>query len=212
MNNNVFSSSDLDCSVDDLPINQGGLVSVTMIKGVIAAIIGAIPGVLLWILLGAFNYIAAVSGLVLALGVIGAYEFATGFATAKGKLSPVFSIAVCGVVIVIAVYFAEKYVYAGHLYDALLEYKGEWTSTFDSLTNEYGLSEEDIRELGVSVTYEDWLFETFGFRQLSVGNCFSNFWTILDEIELKGRFFKSICLSYILAAIGGVSTFAKMYT
>jgi len=159
-----------------------------MLKGILGAVIGAIPGMLLMIMVARFGFIAALCGAVMAICIFFGYKLMTGSSWLSAKVGLI----ICGIVMVIAVYFSVKISWTFALVDAIEEAK-ELTKAFDS----YGLSDTYYKSiLGGDTT------PTFG-------NCWDNFGDILSAIGAKGRFVASLAENYLFAAIGAVGTFIK---
>lgn len=74
----------------------------SMTKGILGAVIGSIPGILLWILLGYHGFTSTLIGFIIAFGVIFCYrEF--------GGISDMTEIITCGIVLFISVYVGEHF-------------------------------------------------------------------------------------------------------
>ncbi len=66
-------------------------------KGILGAVIGSIPGIALWVLLGYFGYTAAIVGAVVALGILFGYVKLGGTLDKQGLIA-------CIVVMLLAIY------------------------------------------------------------------------------------------------------------
>ncbi len=66
-------------------------------KGILGAIIGSLPGVILWVILGYFGFTAAIVGFVIAAGIIIGYGKGNGPLNTAGLVS-------CVVIMIVAVY------------------------------------------------------------------------------------------------------------
>ncbi|MBE6850132.1 MAG: hypothetical protein E7504_00090 [Ruminococcus sp.] len=66
-------------------------------KGILGAVIGSIPGIALWVLLGYFGYTAAIVGAVVALGILFGYDKLGGTLDKQGLIA-------CIVVMLLAIY------------------------------------------------------------------------------------------------------------
>lgn len=93
------------------------LVMVTLLKGILGAVIGAIPGMLLWIIVGKLGFIFSAIGILIAAGSV--YGF--GLMTKKGNLPIALGLAVCAVVFLLAIYFAVRIEYAWELASVFAE-------------------------------------------------------------------------------------------
>ncbi len=86
-----------------------------ILLGVIGAILGAIPGFLIWLLIGKLGYIAVISGFILIAGILFGYKF---FA----KEINIFGYVFCFILVIFLVYFATKLSYCIAIHDGLKEY------------------------------------------------------------------------------------------
>lgn len=87
-------------------------------KSVLGAVIGSIPGILLWIILGYAGITASIVGFVIAFGIIFGYEKCGGWFDKTGMI-------VCGIVLLLSIYIGEHMAWAVVLHDALKEYSNE---------------------------------------------------------------------------------------
>lgn len=72
--------------------------------GIIGAIIGAIPGVLLWILIGQLGRVAVICGVAIAIGALYGYAF-------LGKNISKTGLIVCGIVVLVATFVGIQFDY-----------------------------------------------------------------------------------------------------
>ncbi len=87
---------------------MGGNTSLA--KGILGAVLGSIPGIILWIIVAYFGYTAAIVGFVIAFGIIFGYSKLGGPLTDGG-------VAVCIIVMIIALYAGVHLSWAAMLYD-----------------------------------------------------------------------------------------------
>lgn len=181
---------------------------VTVLKGLLGAIIGAIPGTALWIIIGKAGYVASFIGLVLAVGVIAGY----GFMTKKSDPPALASIVICGAVMLIALYMSQKIIWTWELADTFKEILPQWKDMIIAEAQALGatVTEADLIEILGPNYMEDALMETFGFTEGTFSDCFSNFWDLMEKLELKSDFFISFGKSCLFAFIGGAASFAKL--
>ncbi len=66
-------------------------------KGILGAVIGSIPGIALWVLLGYFGVTAAAVGALVALGIVIGYDKLGGTIDKAGLIA-------CGVIMILAIY------------------------------------------------------------------------------------------------------------
>lgn len=180
---------------------------ITLLKGMLGAIVGAIPGMLLWIILGKFGFIATVCGLVLTAGIV----FGCDKMTEKGELSFVIKAVICLIVMAAAVFFAEKIVWTWALAEEFKNFaptfKSELISYIHTNYPEFSLS--DIQSVVTDEYAENALMEEYGFTEGTFSDCFSNFGRLLEALGVKGRFMVSLGKSYLFAIVGGGMAFIK---
>ncbi len=159
-----------------------------VLKGILGAVIGAIPGMLLMILVARFGFIAALCGAAMAVCIFFGYKLMTknSWLTAKTGLI------ICGLVMAVAVYFSVKISWTFAMVDAIEEAK-ELTKAFDS----YGISDSYYKTLLGGETVP-----TFG-------NCWDNFSDILSAVGAHGSYVASLLENYVFAAMGAIGTFIK---
>lgn len=181
-----------------------------ILKAVLGALIGAIPGMGLWILIGKTGYVASACGLLLAAGIVFGYTFMT-----KDNVIPLsWGVAICLVIMVSAVYFAERIVWTWEMVDAFKNIVPQTKDLYYSLTDTlYSYSDEDISSF-VSDQYLDdqintYLKSTFGFTEGTFSNCWNNFSKVIEATNSENDFHKDLFSSYIFAALGGGSLFYK---
>lgn len=138
--------------------NQGSLG-----RGIAGAVIGSLPGILLWVILGYLGFTAAIVGFVIAFGILFGYE---KFGGAVDKSAFI----ICAVVMILAVYAGEHMSWAVVVHSALKEYDDE----------------------------------------ITLGDCASNLFSILDLAELKGEFIGSLVKGYLFAFLGAFGLIKKM--
>lgn len=95
--------------------------AVTLLKAFLGAVVGSLPAVFLWIVLGKAGYVAAIAGFFMFLGsLIACDKF-----TSKSRNMNIWAGGViCTAVMIINVYFCERFVWSWEMSDALNEYSG----------------------------------------------------------------------------------------
>ena len=183
----------------------------SVLKGVIGAVIGALPGMLLMIILGKIGIITSWSGLLLAAGEVFVYSRLT-----KDDDPPVAAGLITLIAVtVLAVYLSERIVWCWELSEAFRDsvpsWRSELLSTYQTQYPDHTMSEIDSllsKELGVN-WFEDMVEDYYGIRNGSFSECFSHFSKLLTAFEMKGRFIGSFFKSFAFAALGGAALFAK---
>ena len=206
--------STYDTAWDDVPIPEpvssaehfssystgNDSVVLEAVKGLIGAMIGAIPGVLLWIVIGRIGFVAAICGAILAAGVVAGYTFMT-----KDSIIPqVWGLVICLSVVVIAVYFSERVVWSWELADYFAKYMSETRESLYSLGEAGGLSAGDVDEI-----IDKEMMSTYGFTKGTFGEFFSNFHRTLGVAGMNGKYFFNLLTSYAFAGMGGLWLFKK---
>lgn len=183
---------------DDLRLYPERPVTVSVLFGIIGAVVGALPGFGLWLLLARLNIVSAYCGALLAFGTIFGYSFMTK----KDELPAALGIIVCIAVMAGAVYLAECIDWAWEIADVL---KNDVYSDFESSMREYGLfSEAEIKS-----AYRESMREEFGFSEATFSNCFFNLGSLLEYCAAKSKFYISLAQSGLFALLGGVFGFKK---
>ncbi|MBR5684476.1 MAG: hypothetical protein IKW96_14575 [Ruminococcus sp.] len=168
----------------------------TIVKGAIGAIIGAIPGFFFIMGLARFGIIASICGTILAAGTFFGYYIATrksGFDMKRGGI-------VCIAVMVIAIFIAVRSSWTFALRDTLKTVKSLTYSYMDD-SGEY--TDEDMDNIDTSYEF------LFGHTEPTYSNCSSNFSRILTILGLKGKFIGSLAENYLFCALGALWLFSK---
>ena len=194
--NNYEGYDDLRMYPDESPL-------VTGIKGFIGAVIGALPGMLVWVILGKLGYIAVLCGLLLAFGSFFGYNLMTK----KGQLPFAVGAVMCIAVIVIAVFMAEKIVWCWELTDLFNEQIPLWRAEINSIATEYG---DAMSASEVDLLFDELMLEEYGFTEASFSTCFYNFGDLLETLEVKSDFTMSLVKSYVCAVAGIAVSFKNI--
>ena len=157
-----------------------------IVKGILGAVLGAIPGFILIILVARMGFIASICGAVMALGIFFGYTLLTKNADLEEKTGLI----ICAVVMVFAIYLAVR---------------TSWCLEVSSILQD---------KLGVeagSLSYEESeiLYEIIGVRDVSFSDVSSDFSTLLEKCDCKGDFIKSLLENIAFAALGGFGMFTK---
>ena len=166
--------------------SEGGEFS-AILMGVLGAVIGAIPGMLLMIFVARFGFIASLCGAAMAAMIFGGYKLMTK----NSLLSTKTGLIICGAVMALAVFLAVRISWTFALRDALGLAKA-WLGDLD----DYGFTDSYYKGL-------------IGDEEPTFGNCWDNFGKILTELGYKGRFIASLAENYLFAGLGCAGVFAK---
>ena len=90
---------------DDVPAMQSN----SLVKGVFGAVLGSLPGIILWIIVAYLGYTAAIVGFVIAFGIIFGYSKLGGPLNGAG-------VAVCITVMIVALYAGVHLSWSAMLY------------------------------------------------------------------------------------------------
>lgn len=186
--------------------NYGESKVITALKGLIGAVIGAIPGMLIWIILGKIGFVFSAVGILIGLGIIMGFAFFTKNADIPLWLMLVIFFGVFA----IAMILSEKIVWTWELTETFKEYLPTYRE--DIITG--ALAESDMTRAEVESILTDELFteiveENFGIKEGTFGECFSNFSTLLENLDMKGKYIASLAQSSLFGIIGGISVFVK---
>ncbi len=116
-------------------------------KALLGAMLGAIPAMLLWVVLGKVGYLAAISGFFMFLGEMIACDF---FTKKSRQMNIWVALIICAVVMIVDVYLCERFVWSWELSDILNEYgEGEYSvgildcfKNFNELTAAFEVQED----------------------------------------------------------------------
>lgn len=183
---------------------------IPVLKGIIGAVIGAVPGIILWVLIGKMGFIASVCGLILSAGIVFGYSFLT-----KKESHPVTesaAIPVCLIVMIAAVYIAQRLVWSWIFAEAFEDFYPRLRAAFIEEAYSVGteLSKEEISAVITDEMLREIAEENYGVSDFSFESCFINFSKMLDMSESAGsEFISSMVQSYIFAAVGVGAGLAK---
>ncbi|HRR75453.1 MAG: hypothetical protein IJK31_08795 [Ruminococcus sp.] len=199
-----FNSADILRSAKAFEVKPEKEESIVLniLKGILGAFIGCIPGFLLWILIGRVGFIASICGMVLALGAVAG----CWFFTKDDDLSPVVIGVITVCVIIFTIYLAEKIVWCWELSDAFQKYEADLRQEMYDYGGSVNVSSDEVDK--ITDTY---IKEEFGFTKGTFSDFFSNFSKTLDLLELKKRYVKHMFECYGMAALGGASFVIKMF-
>ncbi len=196
---NVYTAADV-YDLGRLPDNNNESVVLELVKATLGAVVGALPGLILWILIGKVGFVAAICGSILAMGTIAGYTFMT-----KDNYFPQkYGVIICIAVIVIAVFMAEKVVWCWELSD---QFKVSVTASKEAvyaLGDAGGLTTEEMDQI-----FNESIREEFGFTEGTFGDFFSNFNRTIRYLGLSTRYYIDLLMSYGFAFLGGFSLFKK---
>lgn len=135
---------------------------VTLGKALLGAMLGAIPAMLLWVVLGKVGYLAAISGFFMFLGEIIACNY---FTRKSSQMNIWVALIICAVVMIFDVYLCERFVWSWELSDILNEYgEGEYSvGIFDCFKNFKELTEVfEVQEDFTASLVKSYLFAALG--------------------------------------------------
>ena len=119
-----------------------------MAFGVIGALLGAALAMGLWCLLGYFGRMAFICGIAMCVGVIGGYYL-------FGKGMSIGGLVICGIIMLVAVYFSVRLSYGLYLYnkmDGTMSF-GECYKTIMKLLEALGVKGSFYKDLGLGYLF-----------------------------------------------------------
>lgn len=185
-----------------------GNKAVTTLKGLAGAVIGALPGLAVWIILGKLGFVFSAVGILIAMGIFFGYAFFV-----KDEDLPVWLMfVICIGVFLCAMVISEKIVWTWTISDALKTYLSTYR---DELITSVMLENPDFSRSEVSAELTDDLYneivlEVFGVTEGTFGECFSNFSILLEKLEMKTDYIFSLIKSTGFGLLGGIAFFAKL--
>ncbi|MDE6775652.1 MAG: hypothetical protein K2J37_05095 [Ruminococcus sp.] len=164
--------------------NYGESKVITVLKGIAGALVGAIPGMLVWIILGKIGIVFSLVGMLIGFGILMGFSILT-----KNEDLPIWVMLVIflGVFAVVMI-LSEQIVWTWEITDILKENLSEFSGS----------------------EYKEILKETIGIEKISFGECFSNFFTILEKLDIKGKYIWELAKSSLFGILGGLAVFAKI--
>lgn len=163
--------------------NYGESKVITILKGVAGAVVGAIPGMLVWILLGKLGFVFSLVGLLIGFGILVGISLFTKYE----ELPPWVMLVTFFAVFAIVMILSEQIVWTWEITDILKENLSEFSGS----------------------EYKEILKESIGIEKISFGECFSNFFTILEKLDVKGKYIWELVKSSFFGIAGGIAVFAK---
>ena len=159
---------------------------VPILKAALGAIVGAIPGVILVILVAKMGFVASLCGAVMAIGIFAGYTFMTK----DGEIDTKIGLLICAIVMLIGIYLAVR---------------TSWCLEIASLLqDQFGITKGSLTSEESSI-----LYEILGIRDISFSEISSEFSVLLEKCDAKGDFIGSLAENAVFAALGGIGTFAK---
>ena len=195
----VFSADDV-YAMGRLPAGGESSMFMSLLKAIGGALVGAIPGMLLWIIIGRFGIIASLCGALLALGVVGGYTFMSK----DGELPPIYGIVTCIAIMIAAIFFAEKVVWCWRMADYFPRIIDEIKQPLYALGDAGGVDRAKVDEI-----VEENLREGLGFSESSFSNFFFNFNRSLRYFGMAGKYYVNLLASYAFAAAGSFWMYRK---
>ena len=172
--------------------------SVTLLKGFWGALLGALPGMIIWIVLGKFRIRSAIVGFFLAAGSVKSYSRFTR----KNKIPVIVGVFICTVIIAGTVYLAQRITLSWLMTDSFEEtIKVMRLSVTQKIKEEHPDVPDHIIENYIN--YE--LNRTYGFTRGDFSDCFIHFHRILGKLNMTKAYYGDLIQSYISAALGTVS-------
>ena len=192
-------ASDASCAAPAVADKKNIMLTEAM-KGIAGAVIGSIPGVLLWILIGKTGIFAAICGVILAAGIVAGYNLMTK----DNTLSSTVGIVICLAVVIVAVYFCERVIWAWELTDQLQRYISATSPELYALGESGGMDRSQIDTI-----INENLLKEYGFSKITFGECFSHFHRVVWMLGLNEKYSINLIIAYGCAVLGGFWLFKK---
>lgn len=186
--------------------NYGESKVITALKGLLGAVIGAIPGMILWIILGKIGFVFSAVGMLIGFGIFVGYAF---FVKDSDTLPIWLMIVIFLAVFAVAMILSEKIVWTWEIADIFKEYLPQYREDIISGAMAEGMTRTEVESLLTDELFTEIVEENFGIKEGTFGECFSNFSTLLENLEMKGDYIWSLAKSSLFGLIGGIAVFAK---
>ena len=190
----VFSADDV-YFMGKLPSGSEDSMFMSLLKAVGGALVGALPGIILWIIIGRFGFLAPLCGGILALGTVAGYIFMSK----DGELPRIYGIVTCVAIIVVAIFLAEKVVWCWRMADMFPQIMQQIRETMYLFGEIGGVQQETVDEI-----VDENLREGLGFSECTFSNFFFNFGRSLEYFGVTGRYYFNLMFSY---AVAGASSY-----
>lgn len=176
-------------------------------KGLLGAVIGAVPGMIVWIILGKIGIVASVVGMLISAGII----FGFSFMTKDADINAGIIIAICLVVFLAAVLLSEKIVWTWELAENFKAYLPTFREELITsvMADDSTLTRADVENALTDDLYNEIVQESFGVKEGTFSECFSNFSVLLEKLEVKSKYTASLIKSILFGFVGGGAFFAK---
>lgn len=180
---------------------------ITTLKGLLGAVIGAVPGIIVWIIFGKLGVIASVAGMLISAGIICGFAFMTK----NADISAGIVIAVCLGVFLAAMILSERIVWTWELADNFKEYLPTFREELITsvMAEDSTLTRADVESMLTDDLYNEIVQESFGVKEGTFSECFSNFSMLLEKLDVKSKYTASLFKSILLGVVGGGALFLK---
>lgn len=187
--------------------NYGEYDIITVLKGIFGAVIGALPGIVIWIVIEKIGIISSAIGLLIMLGIVSGFNLMTK----NKKLPEKFRIIICVAVFLTAIIISERIVWTWVIADAiqneLLTFREEIVSEIMARNKEF--SKTDAETALTDELYNEAVIDAFGVKEGTFSECFSNFSVLLEKLKLKSEYIASILKSILFGAGGFAGIYLK---
>lgn len=180
---------------------------ITAFKGLLGAVIGAVPGMILWIILGKIGVVASVVGMLISAGII----FGFSFMTKDASLNAGIVIAICLGVFLVAMLLSEKIVWTWELAENFKAYLPTFREELIAsvMADDSTLTRSDVENALTDDLYNEIVQESFGVKEGTFSECFSNFSILLEKLEVKSKYTSSLFKSILFGVVGGGAFLSK---
>lgn len=171
---------------------------VTFFKGILGALIGSLPGMIVWVVLGKYRIRAAIVGFFLAAGAVKGYSVFTR----KNKLHVITGVFICTAIIVGTVYFAQRLTLSWLMTDSFEETIRVMRM---DVTQQIKKENPEVPDSVIQSYIDFRLNSTYGFTKGDFSDCFIHFHRILGKLHMTKAYYGDLIQSYISAAMGAAS-------
>lgn len=166
------------------------------------SIAGALPGFIIWLLIGKVGFFAIVGALFVACGAV------LGCRTAMKKcfIDEKYGIMILAAVVLIIVFIGTKIVWCWELMDLFTDAKKEMRNNqyVDVIQVASAMTDEQVDKAMDKAT-----MEVYGFTEGTFGEFFSNFTDSLNLLNRSTQFYVNLLLCLLAASIGGTAVYKK---
>ena len=174
--------------------SAGESAPLALIKGILGAIVGALPCAAGWILLSKVGYIVPYIGI--GVGFLSVLAYA--YMTRKSDLPAWVGWVICAVILIPTAVMLVRVSWTWKLQDYLMsDYQDKIFADLSAQGYKWG---------EIQSALEIYMEENFGFTDVTFSNCFHNFDKLVEAADIKGDYIFKVIISLICVCAGGFVT------